>query len=277
MATPSLAAALDSDALLLGHFVLEFATPGIGPIVAAAGAEFLVLDMEHSGFCFETVKQVALSCRLVGLPLAVRIPAKQPDLVGRALDMGAEAVMAPMVSSAEEARLLAGATRYPPDGRRGVATMIAHDLWRGGELAPKLAQANERAVLIAQIETAEGVEAAEAIAATPGVGCLWIGHMDLSCALGINGAFDHPRFRRAEETVAEAARRHRRRFGRLAATAEEAATLAGRGYDMLAVATDIIALQEHLRAAFARVRATASCPAGTGARGRGARGRRAGA
>jgi 2-dehydro-3-deoxyglucarate aldolase/4-hydroxy-2-oxoheptanedioate aldolase len=272
MATPGLAAAIASDALLLGHFVMEFATPGIGPIVSAAGAQFLVLDMEHSGFGFETVKQVALSCRLVGLPLAVRVPAKQADLVGRALDMGAEAVMAPMVSSAEEAQLLAGATRYPPDGRRGVATMIAHDLWRGGDLAEKLARANQRAFLIAQIETAEGVEAAEAIAATPGVGCLWIGHMDLSCALGINGAFDHPRFRRAEEIVAKAARKHGRRLGRLAATAEEAATLAGRGYDMLAVATDIIALQEHLRAAFAHVRAAASRAATSGA---GARGRRA--
>jgi 2-dehydro-3-deoxyglucarate aldolase/4-hydroxy-2-oxoheptanedioate aldolase len=275
MPNAGLAAAIASDDLLLGHFVMEFATPGIGPIAAAAGTEFLVLDMEHSGFGFETVKQVALGCRLAGLPLAVRVPAKQPDLVGRALDMGAEAVMAPMVSSAEEARVLAAATRYPPAGRRGVATMIAHDLWRGGDLAEKLAAANERSFLIAQIETKEGVEAADAIAATPGVGCLWIGHMDLSCALGINGAFDDPRFRRAEEKVARAARKHGRRFGRLAATAEEAATLAGRGYDMLAVATDIIALQEHLRAAFGHVRASAPRPATAGVATSGAQSRRA--
>lgn len=255
MGQPGLAAAMAGADLLLGHFVMEFATPGVGPIVAAAGAEFLVLDMEHSGFGFETVKLVAVSCRLVGLPLVVRVPAKQPDLVGRALDMGAEAVMAPMVSSAEEARVLASATRYPPDGRRGVATMIAHDLWRGGDLADKLRRANERSLLIAQIETEEGVEAADAIAATPGVGCLWIGHMDLSCSLGINGAFDHPRFRRAEETVASAVRAHGRRLGRLAPTAEEAVSHVERGYDMVAVATDIIALQAHLRTAFDHVRA----------------------
>jgi 2-dehydro-3-deoxyglucarate aldolase/4-hydroxy-2-oxoheptanedioate aldolase len=79
--------------------------------------------------------------------------------------------------------------------------------------------------------------------------------MDLSCSLGINGAFDHPRFRRAEDAVATAARTHGRRLGRLAATAEDAVSLVERGYDMVAVATDIIALQAYLRAAFDHVRA----------------------
>ena len=77
-----------------------------------------------------------------------------------------------------------------------------------------------------------------ALAAVPGVDCLWVGHMDLSCSLGTPGKFDTPQFRAAVDKVVAATKRHGKRAGRLAPDAVECATLAAAGFDCLALGTD---------------------------------------
>ena len=91
--------------------------------------------------------------------------------------------------------------KYTPQGQRGVALGVAHDLYRGGAVLEKLAAANERTTFFAQIETRAGVENADAIAAMDGVDCLWVGHFDLSASLGIPGQFEHKDFLDAIDTV----------------------------------------------------------------------------
>jgi 2-dehydro-3-deoxyglucarate aldolase/4-hydroxy-2-oxoheptanedioate aldolase len=93
-------------------------------------------------------------------------------------------------------------------------------------------------VVIIQIESGDGADAADAIAALPGVDCLWVGHMDLSCSLGTPGSFDTPQFRAAVDKVIAATRRHGKRAGRLAPNAAECAVLAAAGFDCLALGTD---------------------------------------
>ena len=85
--------------------------------------------------------------------------------------------------------------KYHPVGKRGVALQVAHDRYRPGAVADKFVAANQRTTLFCQIETAEGVENADAMAAIDGVDCLWVGHFDLSVSLGIPGEFDHPDFK----------------------------------------------------------------------------------
>jgi 2-keto-3-deoxy-L-rhamnonate aldolase RhmA len=75
--------------------------------------------------------------------------------------------------------------KYTPEGGRGVALQVSHDRYRPGAIAEKFAAANRRSTLFCQIETAEGVKNADAIAALPGVDCLWVGHFDLSVSLGV--------------------------------------------------------------------------------------------
>ena len=103
--------------------------------------------------------------------------------------------MLPMVGTADEARHIVNSMKYHPAGKRGVALQVAHDRYRPGSVADKFAAANKRTTLFCQIETAEGVENADAIAAIDGVDCLWVGHFDLSVSLGIPGQFDHPNFK----------------------------------------------------------------------------------
>jgi 2-keto-3-deoxy-L-rhamnonate aldolase RhmA len=255
MATPGLKQMAQSRDLKLGHFIVEFATPGIGQILKAAGCDFALFDTEHSGFGFETIKAVLRYMQAADLPTVVRVPSREYHHIARAADMGAEGVMLPMVGSPAEARAILDGLKYVPDGRRGVALGIAHDRYMPGPTMEKLAAANERTTLFAQIETRQGVENADALAAIPGVDCLWIGHFDLSCSLGIPGQFEHKDFTDAVAAVAKACRKHDKALGRLVPTVEEAVRLRQQGFDFLCYSGDVWALQGAVQAGIDEIRA----------------------
>lgn len=226
-----------------GHFVVEFATPGIGHILAGAGAAFCFLDMEHSGFSFETVKATLRHLEAADVPTLVRVPSKAYDHVARALDMGAEGVMVPMLGTAEEAAALLRHAKYTPEGTRGCAFGIAHDRYRPGPAAAKMAAANARTTIFAMIETAEGARNADAIAATSGVDCIWVGHFDLSASLGVPGDFACRPYRDALEAICAAAKRHGKALGRLAGGMAEAEEAVRDGFTLIAYGGDIWLLQ----------------------------------
>src|SRR5579863_1789226 len=89
-----------------GHFVVEFATPGIGHILKSAGCDFVLFDLEHSGFGLETVKQAMRYFEAADLPVIVRAPSKDNHHIARVMDMGAEGLMLPMVGTTAEARAI---------------------------------------------------------------------------------------------------------------------------------------------------------------------------
>jgi 2-keto-3-deoxy-L-rhamnonate aldolase RhmA len=99
MAEPGLKAMARSRELKVGHFIVEFATPGIGQILKGAGCDFALFDTEHSGFGFETIKNVLRFMQAADLPTIVRVPSKEYHHIARAADMGAEGIMLPMVGS----------------------------------------------------------------------------------------------------------------------------------------------------------------------------------
>ena len=99
MPTPNLRSLVGAPGTRIGTFLFEFATPGIGQILAAAGADYAVLDMEHTGFGFDTVRQVVRYCQAAELPLIVRVPSQHRHHISRALDAGADGIMGPSGSS----------------------------------------------------------------------------------------------------------------------------------------------------------------------------------
>jgi len=243
-----------SGELAAGTFLVEFLTPGIGHILAGAGCDFAFLDMEHSGFSTETVKAALRFLEAGGVPTVVRVPSRDAHDIARIADMGAEGVMVSLVGTAEVARDAVAALKYPPEGHRGVALQVAHDNYRSGPAATKLAAANERTTLFLMIETAEGVENVEAIAAVPGVDVLWLGHFDLSASLGIPGAFDHPRFRAATERICAAARAQGLGLGRLVTSMPEASQAWRDGFRLLAWGGDAWLLQAAVADGVTRLR-----------------------
>ena len=136
------------------------------------------------------------------------MPRGEYHFIARALDVGALGVMVPMVGTAAEAAHIVACTRYPPAGRRGAAFGFAHDDYQGGDVAAKIAAIHERTLVIPQIETVEGLNNVEAIAAVPGVDALWLGHFDLTNFMGIPGGFRHPDYLAAVKRIVAACDAH---------------------------------------------------------------------
>jgi 2-dehydro-3-deoxyglucarate aldolase/4-hydroxy-2-oxoheptanedioate aldolase len=252
---PSFRDLLARKGLKLGHYVGEFTTPGIGYVLKEAGCEFVWLDMEHSGLGFETVHRTLRYLEAAGLPHLVRIPTGAYDHVARALDVGADAIVVPMVGSPEEAATVVRHMKYTPDGRRGVALGLANDRYRQGPVMEALASANERTAFVALIETRAGIENVDAIAATPGVDVLWVGHFDLTCDMGIPGQFDHPDYLAALKAVKKAGKKHGKPIGRLVGDVATGVALAKDGWDLVIYSGDVWLLQAAVREGLNAIRA----------------------
>ncbi len=216
-----------------GTMVFEFSTTGYSRVAAQAGAEFVCFDMEHTGWSMETIRMLMATTRAADLVPLVRVPADDYNLIARALDCGALAVMVPMVESEEQARHIVSCTRYPPAGRRGFGLLYGDD-YENGDLVATMAKANREIMVITQVETRTGVENVERIAAVDGVDCVWIGHLDLTSSLGIPGRFTEPAFTEAVDRVVAAATAAGKAAGIMAGSVEDARRHLATGFRAIA-------------------------------------------
>lgn len=238
---------LRQGGVALGTMVFEFSTTGIARLTAAAGADFAVFDMEHSGWSVETIRSLMATSGGTdpsagsgqGLMPFVRVPATEYHFLARVLDVGAMGIMVPMVQDGDQARRIVQSAKYPPTGRRGAAFGVAHDDYADGDIIDKMRSANEEILLIAQVETARGVEHAEEIAALDGIDVLWIGHFDLTNSLGIPGQFGHADYRRSVDRVLAACHRHGKAAGFMVASAEQGREAIAQGFRCLAYWGDL--------------------------------------
>ena len=267
MPSTALRAMMGTDEPKFGSFVIEFDSPGMGQILKAAGCEYALLDMEHSGFSYDQLKRMLRFYQAAELPVIVSTVGGDYDMVARALDMGADGIQPAKVGSAEEARAILDHVRYAPKGARGVAVGIAHDRYVPGAPAPKLRAANRDVVFFPKIETPEGIEEIEAIAALDGVDGIWIGHFDLSVAMGIPAKFNHPRFQAAMERVCAACKRYGKSLGRIYEETETGVALHDIGFDFLCCSGDSWLLQRGLAEGISALRKACRGPR-SGAAGR---------
>jgi 2-keto-3-deoxy-L-rhamnonate aldolase RhmA len=229
---------LNRGELVLGQLVLEFFTPGLGPMLDACGMDFVIFDMEHGRCDIGMLEQMIASCRGSKVVPMVRVPDLNFAPLSRVLDLGARGVMVPRVETREQTEEIVRALKYAPQGRRGVATGIAHDLYRA-EGADFFARCNEEIPVIIQVETVKAFENLAAIASVPGVDVLWVGHYDLTVSMGIPAQFDHPRLLQAMDDLVAACKRHGVAPGFLPPTQEAAAHWIGKGFRMISLGSDI--------------------------------------
>jgi 2-dehydro-3-deoxyglucarate aldolase/4-hydroxy-2-oxoheptanedioate aldolase len=238
--------------IALGTMVFEFDTTGIARLAAAAGAEFVVFDQEHTGWSVERMRTLLGTARACDFVPIVRAPAAQYHLLARPLDVGAMGVMVPMVESAEQARLVVDAARYPPLGRRGVG-IVYRDEWVDGDVAATMESANREVLVIAQIETASGIEQVDAIAAVEGIDVLWLGHFDLTASLGVPGQFESDAYHEAVGRLLAAAERRRKPVGIMSGTVEDGLAALERGFRCIAYSGDLWLYEQALRAGLAQL------------------------
>ena len=254
MPSAALRAMMGTKRPKFGSFVIEFDSPGMGQILKAAGCEYALLDMEHSGFGYDQLKRMLRFYQAADLPVIVSVVGGDYDMVARALDMGADGIQPAKVGSAAEARAILDHVRYAPKGARGVAVGITHDRYVPGAPAPKLRAANRDVVFFPKIETPEGIDDIEAIAALDGVDGIWIGHFDLSVAMGIPAKFDHPRFQAAMQRASAACAQHGKSLGRIYDDTETGLALYEIGFDFLCCSGDSWLLQRGLAEGIAPLR-----------------------
>lgn len=224
--------------VLLGQLLLEFFTPGIGPMLDACGLDFVIYDMEHGRCDITMLEQMVASCRGSNIVPMVRVPDLNFAPLSRVLDVGARGVMVPRVETRQQTEEIVRQLKYAPQGKRGVALGVAHDLYRAA--GPEFfEQANEETMVIALLESTRAFENLESIISVPGLDVAWVGHYDLTSSMGLPGQFDHPRFLQAMEDLVAVCRRHGVAPGFLPATEESAAHWISKGFRMLSLGSDI--------------------------------------
>ena len=238
MAIQSLRDRVRLGQIVVGAMVFEFFSPGMARIAEEAGCEFLIYDMEHSGLSMETLKQLHASARGLSILPMARVPRGEYHFLARALDVGMTGVMIPMVESAEQAKRIVEATRYPPTGRRGAAFGFAHDNYASGDVGLKMKQLDARNLVIAQIETERGLAAVDEIAAVEGIDVLWVGHFDLTNFLGIPAQFNNRIYLDAISRIVSAGRKFGKGLGFMATDPLAAKQYQEFGFNMLATGTD---------------------------------------
>lgn len=225
--------------LKIGTYIGEFATPGIGQMLKVAGCQFAFVDMEHSGFGFETIKALLRNLHDAGIATILRPPSKTEHHISRACDVGAQGLVPPMMGNEAQAKRLVQQIKYPAQGTRGAAFGIAHDDYQSRSVADAISYSNSKTAAVALMETSEAVHNASSIAAVDGIDCLWIGHFDLSNSLGIPGEFGSTVFKDAVNTIMQAGARNNLNIGRLCGSPDEAEALFVEGCDFICYSGDI--------------------------------------
>lgn len=247
---------------VFGTFGWDFLTSSLPAVARSAGAEFLLMDMEHNGAHYETIKTQAALCRGLDIVPMARVPANQYQYISRVLDAGCMGVMAPMVGSAEEAKFIVSCTRYPPKGRRGAAFGFTADDYATEPVTEKIRVADERTLVMCLIETAEGIENIDKIAAVPGVDVLWLGHFDLTNFLGIPAQFDHPKYVKAIDKLTAAAKKHGKVLACMTGSDAWSKEYWDKGFRLFAVGVDSHLLQGAIRQGIGTLTALADAGGG---------------
>lgn len=164
------------------HYALE--------VVAGAAYDWLLLDMEHSPNDLESLLTQLQAAAAYPPSAVVRVPWNDTVMIKRVLDIGAQSLLIPYVQNVDEARAAVAATRYPPEGVRGVAGSTRAT--RFGRVAGYAQRAHEEICLLVQLETQDALQHIEAIAALDGIDGIFIGPADLHASMGFAGEIANP-------------------------------------------------------------------------------------
>jgi len=172
------------------------ADPYAAEMAATCGFDWLLIDGEHApNDLRSTMAQLAVLEPSASLPV-VRLRDDDPARIKQALDAGAQSLLIPMIETAEQAERAVRATRYPPEGFRGVGSSLARAS-RFSSIPDYLTTANDQICLILQVESRAGLAALDDILALPGIDCVFIGPADLAADMGHLGNAAHPEVRAA--------------------------------------------------------------------------------
>ncbi len=236
----------------IGTWVMS-ASPIVAEALGLAGFDWAVIDMEHSAL--DSMATLHMLQAVAGTPMLpiVRVPWNDTVQIKRVLDLGAQTLLVPFVQDADEARRAVAATRYAPQGQRGMAGMSRAS--RFGTAPNYLTTANAGMGVIVQLETPAAVSQLEAMAAVDGVDAFFLGPADLSASMGYPGQLTHPAVMAAQAEAVQRCQACGKPVGIVGGTPEVVGQYRAMGFDFLAIASDLGLMMRSAQAAAAALRA----------------------
>jgi 2-keto-3-deoxy-L-rhamnonate aldolase RhmA len=193
---------------VIGAWLEEVRTPAVTHLLAAAGLDFVIVDMEHGAYNMETMADIVRMARLVEITPIVRMPDLSWERVGRILDAGAQGLMLPRVETPQQVADFVSYLKYPPAGRRGMASGLGNTDFRWVTTPEYITHANNEVLAIVQIENTTAVANLADLAQAPGVDVFFIGPEDLSISMGFAGQQGHPQVQETINQIITTTARH---------------------------------------------------------------------
>lgn len=241
---------------LIGTMVVELHNASVARMLATAGLDFAIIDMEHGTFTYESMQQIVVTARACGLRAVVRIPEIRRETILKPLDVGAHALLIPQVNDVHQIEEVVLHAKYRPWGNRGTALGRGHCDYRSVDASIYLPEANDATAIIVQIETERAVDNVEHLITTQGVDAAFIGPMDLSVDMGVPGQTAHPKVSAAIDTVITAGQRHGIPIGIQLFDASAFGRIVTRGVQFVSFSTDVQLIMGQLSAAVSEFRTT---------------------
>jgi 2-keto-3-deoxy-L-rhamnonate aldolase RhmA len=249
---------LRNGELALGMGLRQARTVDIAQIARSCDYDWLFIDMEHNSMSMDGAAQICAAALQVGISPIIRVPAHDAFHSTRLLDCGAQGIVVPHVNNAAEARKVVDFCRFPPLGHRSIPGSMPQTLFQALPIAETVELVNSETLVVVMIETAEGLERVDEIAAVEGVDCLLVGCTDLAAELGMTGQLGHPDIGRAIDKVCAATRRNGKHAG-FGGVYDEAlmARYIGKGAQLILSGSDLAFLMAGARSRSANLRAAA--------------------
>ncbi len=238
---------------LIGTF-LSLGDPVVTEIVAKAGFDWVLIDLEHGLGSERDVLHQMQALASTNVSAMVRVEGTQRQRIQKVLDLGVQGIVFPHVRDAEQAAKSAMSMRYAPEGRRGVSRMVRATNF-GEDFTEYYNHQRENLLCVIQIETEAALDNLDDIAAIEEIDVLFIGPTDLSMALGIYGQLDHEKFLEAEAKIIEAAQKHNKAVGSLLYDASDFQKYYDKGVRFFACGTDAYFLRNGARAVAQQLKA----------------------
>jgi 4-hydroxy-2-oxoheptanedioate aldolase len=197
---------LNNKQFILGTMLSEVSTPNVMRMLKGGGFSYVIVDCEHGYFDYSQAAALIGIANGIQLPVIIRIPEIKREVITKYMDMGADGLLVPMTNTKEDIEQVVQYAKYAPLGQRGISTQRAHTEYNPPALGEYMKQANDRTIILAQIETRQGVKNVRDILSVEGVDAALIGPNDMACDCGTPGNFHTPLMQDNISAVIDAAR-----------------------------------------------------------------------
>jgi len=244
---------LHANNFVVGTF-LEIPAPALVELLGLAGFDFVVVDREHGPIDDGQTQALIRAGLSTAVSVVVRTPNCEPTHISKALDFGATGVQVPQIESQDMARATVRASKYHPEGARGLQPYVRSASYRSYPTADYLANANRETLVVVQVEGSKGIANLDAILKVEGVDIAFIGPYDLSQSLGIPGQVKHPRVQEALNEAVRLAQKAGKHIGTYCDDVETALEYRSAGVTYLTVSIDAYIFLSNARSMISRLK-----------------------